>query len=77
MDKKNVKHGMGRAIPIIVLTIVLQFGTALAERKPEPKAEILQPKAGQVLEGRINVQLKLPIKLSGRHNLRIRLTDSV
>jgi hypothetical protein len=65
MDKRNVKHGLGRVIPIIILTIVLQFDTALAEREPEPKAEILHPKAGQVLEGRINVQLKLPAKLSG------------
>jgi hypothetical protein len=35
------------------------------ERKPEPKVEILQPKANQVLTGRIDIRLRLPAKLSG------------
>ena len=61
--------GLGRffqwAVPVIALIFVAPIKTTMAERKPEPKAEILKPQAGQVLTGRINVQLKLPAKLSG------------
>ncbi|MHC4242186.1 MAG: CehA/McbA family metallohydrolase [Planctomycetota bacterium] len=65
MDTRRVKYGLGRMFPLIVLTLVLLFETALAQNKPQPKAEILQPMAGRVLAGKVNVQLKLPAKLSG------------
>ncbi|MHC4536038.1 MAG: CehA/McbA family metallohydrolase [Planctomycetota bacterium] len=65
MDTRRFKHGMGQVFPLIVLTLVLLSETALAQKKPEPKAEILQPKAGRVLAGKVDVQLKLPAKLSG------------
>jgi hypothetical protein len=51
----------------VVAIIVLALGLEAvgAERKPEPKAEIVQPRAGQLLTGRVDVQLRLPARLSG------------
>ena len=65
MDTKRFEQFFQWVITLIVLTLVVPIETTLAERKPEPKAEILKPQAGRVLTGRINVQLKLPAKLSG------------
>ena len=50
---------------LIALTLVVPLQTTWAERKPEPKAEILQPKEGQTLSGKINIQVKLPARLTG------------
>jgi hypothetical protein len=65
MDTIRIKHSFQWVLPLIALALTVTFETTWAERKPEPKAEILKPKAGQELTGRINVQLKLPAKLSG------------
>ena len=65
MNTRRIEYFFLRVVTLIVLTLVLPLETTLAERKPEPKAEIIRPKAGQELTGRINVQLKLPAKLSG------------
>ncbi len=65
METRRGKCGSGRMIPFIVLTLALLFETTLAQNKPQPKAEIQQPLAGRVLSGKVNVQLKLPAKLSG------------
>ncbi len=65
MDTIRIKHSFHRVLPLIALTLIVTSETTWAERKPEPKAVILKPKAGQVLTDRINVQLKLPAKLSG------------
>ncbi|MHC4323456.1 MAG: CehA/McbA family metallohydrolase [Planctomycetota bacterium] len=65
MDTGRIKHFYQRAVLLTALTLTAPFQTAFAERKPQPKAEIMQPKAEQVLSGRINVRLKLPANLSG------------
>jgi len=52
------------SMPLIVLVLVTA-STALAERKPTPKAEILAPKAGAELQGRVRVRVKLPPGLDG------------
>jgi len=59
------KHYFQWVITLFALTLVGPFVTAWAEQKPEPKAEIVRPKADQELTGRINVQVKLPDKLTG------------
>lgn len=48
-----------------IVIILALLATVRAEKKPEPKVEIVQPKANEVLTGEINVKLKLPPKLSG------------
>ncbi len=65
MNTRKIEHFFQLVITIIALTLVVPLETILAERKPEPKAEIVQPKAGQVLSGRVNVQLKLPAERTG------------
>ena len=59
------KHYFQWVITLFALTLVGPFVTAWAEQKPEPKAEIVRPKADHELTGRINVQVKLPDKLTG------------
>ena len=65
MNTGKIKHFFQWMITLIILTLVVPLETIRAERKPEPKAEILQPKVDQELTGRVNVQLKLPARLSG------------
>lgn len=61
MGMMKRKHGLGRIVPLIALVFMVAIETTWAA----PKAEILQPKAGQTLSGKVDVQLKLPAKLSG------------
>lgn len=65
MKTRRIEQFFQWWIILIALTLILPFEIIRAERKLEPKAEILQPKAGQVLSGEINIQLKLPAKLTG------------
>ena len=65
MVKREFKHSLKQIVPFVVLMLLVPFRIAQAERKPEPKVQILQPKANQVLTGRMDVRLKLPAKLSG------------
>jgi len=65
MDMRRINCTLKRIIPFIAFVLLVLLSAAGAERKPEPKVEILQPKANQVLSGRIDVQLRLPTKLSG------------
>jgi hypothetical protein len=65
MSTRKVEHNIEKIVTIIVLTFVLMFETAFAQQKTIPKAEILQPQAGRVVAGRINIRLKLPSQLSG------------
>jgi hypothetical protein len=55
------KHGLGRIVTFIALLFMVTLETTWAA----PKAEIVQPKAGQALSGKVDVRLKLPAKLSG------------
>ncbi len=61
MGMMKSKHGLGRIVPLIALVFMVAHETTWAA----PKAEVLQPKAGQALSGKVDVQLKLPAKLSG------------
>jgi hypothetical protein len=61
MGTMKRKHGLGRIFPIIALVLMMILETTWAASK----AEIVQPKAGQTLAGKVDVQLKLPGKLSG------------
>lgn len=65
MKTKRIEYLFQWIITLIAITLVLQLVTNGAERKPEPKAEILQPKSEQVLSGDVNIQLKLPAGLTG------------
>lgn len=65
MDSGKIVHSLRWMIPCFALMLLIPLQAARAERKPEPKVEIVRPKTGQVLTGRIDVQLKLPAKLSG------------
>jgi hypothetical protein len=48
----------------VVLSVVLVLSNANgAETKPNPKVQVVKPKAGQVLNGQIDVRLKLPVGL--------------
>ena len=47
MGTMKRKHGLGRIVPLIVLVFMVALETTWAA----PKAEILQPKAGQTLSG--------------------------
>jgi hypothetical protein len=60
MGMMKSKHRLGRIVPLIVLMFMVAIETTWAA----PKAEIVQPKAGQTLSGKVDVQLKLPPKLS-------------
>ncbi len=57
--KRN--HIPGRIVPLIALALMVTLETTWAA----PKAEIIRPKAGQALSGRVDVRLKLPAKLTG------------
>lgn len=61
MGMMKSKHGLGRIVLLIVLVLTMALETTWAA----PKADILQPKAGQALSGKVDIQLKLPAKLSG------------
>ena len=64
MDTTRIERSLKYAIPSIVLAILLSAGLARAERKPAPKAEILQPGSSQTLSGEVDVKLKLPASRS-------------
>ena len=64
MDTGKIAQSLRWMVPCIVFVLFVHLKPAGAERKPEPKVEILQPEASQVLTGRIDVQLKLPDGLS-------------
>jgi len=55
------KHGLRRIFPLIILVLIVTLETAWAA----PKAKVVQPKAGHVLAGKVDVRLKLPAPLSG------------
>jgi hypothetical protein len=57
---------MPRVYGIAVLALILTAASlSWGERRPAPKIEILQPKAGQALGGMVDARLKLPAPLSG------------
>jgi hypothetical protein len=60
MGMMKSKNRLGRIVPLIALMFMVALETTWAA----PKAEIVQPKAGQALSGKVDVQLKLPPKLS-------------
>lgn len=61
MSTMKNRHGLGRIVPLVALVFMAALETTWAASK----AEVLQPKAGQALSGKVDVQLKLPAKLSG------------
>jgi len=61
MGTMNRNRIWGRIVPLITLAFMVGLETTWAAQK----AEIIQPKAGQSLSGRVDVQLKLPAKLTG------------
>jgi len=65
MSTTKVKHSFAKIVTIIALTCVLMLETAFAQSKTIPKTEILQPQAGRVIDGKVNIRLKLPALLSG------------
>ena len=62
-EKSKLNRVMS-AFFVLVIFILTPMGIA-AERKAPPKAEIGTPKAGQLLEGTVDVHLKLPEGMSG------------
>ncbi len=63
MEKERIERYWW--IILIALTLSMPHEIIRAEQKPEPKAQIIQPIAGQELTGEINVRIKLPNKLTG------------
>lgn len=65
MNTTRIRQSLTYVVPFVALAFLLPVGTARAERKPAPKAEILRPEAKQTLAGEVDVKLKLPAGLSG------------
>ena len=63
MKTGRIEHRWRLAVLLIALVMPLE--ATGAQRKASPKAEVVQPKAGQSLRGIVDVQLKLPAGLSG------------
>jgi hypothetical protein len=61
MGTMKIKHGLGRIVLLFTLMLIVALETTWAASK----AEVVQPKAGQVLAGKVDVKLKLPAQLSG------------
>jgi hypothetical protein len=61
MVTRQTKHGLGRIFPVIVLVFMVLLETTRAASK----AEVVQPKEGRVLAGKVDIKLKLPAPLSG------------
>ncbi|UCE46468.1 MAG: CehA/McbA family metallohydrolase [Phycisphaerales bacterium] len=62
MKTGRIEHRWRLAVWLIALVMPLE--ATGAQRKAPPKAEVVRPKAGQVLRGIVDVQVKLPAGLS-------------
>lgn len=50
---------------IVFALVLMPASLSRGERRPAPKIEVMQPKAGQALGGMVDVRLKLPAELAG------------
>ena len=65
MKVQTKKHTYQGLILVFAFALISAFQTTQAERKPQPKAEITEPKPDQTLSGRTNIKLKLPSNVAG------------
>ncbi len=50
---------------VVFALVLMPVSLSRGERRPAPKIEVMQPKAGQALGGMVDVRLKLPAELAG------------